>query len=182
MVSGRKWIAFVLIAFAGVSCSERPPNHVASPRETEQAMNPRLREWSTLPDGIEVVHTPARVRARSERQPDGRVQYRWVYRTTVRAKGTPVTVQEFGSFDWHDGKWVFSNFTGKPFSGRDFADWYSCPDAKLSPDAEASDPSNWSGGIQHLQAGKMRWFFVGIDDAGRRVKGEAVVELLAELK
>jgi hypothetical protein len=145
-------------------------------------MDPRLREWAALPEGIEVVHSPARVRARRERQPGGQTQYPWVYRTTVRARGRPVTVQEFGSFVWHYGKWVFSNFTGKVFSGQDFADWYSCPDGCLIPGKEATDPSNWSGGIEQLQAGKMRWFFVGIDDSGRRVKGEAVVELLAEVE
>jgi hypothetical protein len=145
-------------------------------------MDPRLREWAALPEGIEVVHSPARVRARREQQPDGRVQYRWVYRTAVRTKSEPVKVQEFGAFDWHHGKWAFSNFTGKAFSGQDFADWYSCPDAQLVPGGEASDPSNWSGGIEQLQAGKMRWVFVGIDEAGRRVKGEAIVELLAELE
>jgi hypothetical protein len=91
-------------------------------------------------------------------------------------------VQEFGSFAWHDGKWVFSNFTGKVFSGQDFADWYSCPEGRLLPGSEATDPSNWSGGIEQLQAGKMRWFFIGTDDSGRRVKGEAVVELLAEVE
>jgi hypothetical protein len=41
-------------------------------------------------------------------------------------------------------------------------------------------PPNWSTAAE-LRADKTRWYFVAIDGKGRRVKGEAVIGLKAEV-
>jgi hypothetical protein len=89
----------------------------------------KLNELARLSFGLKVVHTPAKVRAeRGERS--GRA-YTWTYKTSVTSTNGSVIVQEFGSFVWLNDKWVFANYTGKPFTSGDFANWYSCRGAKL---------------------------------------------------
>jgi hypothetical protein len=137
----------------------------------------KLDELAQLPFGLKVVHSPDRVRA--ERGGRSGRAYTWSYKTSVTSTNGSVTMLEFGSFTWHGGRWVFANFTGKPFTATDFADWYSCPGAGLAEGREFSDGSNWSGG-DVLRADKMKWYFIGITADGRKVKGEAVVETLPE--
>jgi hypothetical protein len=138
----------------------------------------KLDENEKLPFGLKVVHTPERVRA-DHGGPSGRA-FTWSYKTSVIATNGSVIVEEFGSFVWHKDKWEFSTFTGRPFTSQDFADWYSCPGAKLAEGREFFDGSNWSGG-DVLRGGKMKWYFIGVTPDGRRVKGEAIVEILPEV-
>lgn len=143
-----------------------------------QTTSPSLSEIDNLPDGLRVIHTPNPVRAHS----GGRsgYHYTWQYMTTVEAIDRPITIEQFGSFDFHGGAWQFSNFTGKPFTRADFAEWYSCPDAALEPSKICSDPQNWSG-RDRLSSGRMLWYFIGRDSAGNRVKGQSVIELVGEI-
>jgi hypothetical protein len=138
----------------------------------------KLDELEKLPFGLKVVQTPDKVRADREGR-SGRA-FTWSYKTSVTATNGSAVVEEFGSFVWREDKWVFSTFTGKPFTSRDFADWYSCPGAKLAEGQEFSDGSNWSGG-DALHGGKMKWYFIGVASDGRRVRGEAIVEILPEV-
>jgi hypothetical protein len=138
-------------------------------------------ELEKLPEGIKVTHEPkvasATLTGRSER----RSKYTWWYRTTVSTISADVTIVEFGGFTWEKGKWVAGrSFTGKPFTGEDFAEWYKCPKSILKRGESYSDPTNWST-AQELVAGKTRWYFVGVDGNGKRVKGESVIELKAEI-
>ena len=89
----------------------------------------KLDELAKFPFGLKVVYTPDKVRA----EPGGRSgrAFTWTYKTSVTSTNGSVVVKEFGSFAWHNDKWVFANFTGQPFTSEDFADWYSCPGAKL---------------------------------------------------
>lgn len=109
------------------------------------------------------------------------MEYSWVYRTSVRAVGEPVTITEFGAFAWQEGRWVLANYTGAPFTAADFADWYSCPEAKVLPGQAYADPDNWSGGSS-LARDKSLWYFIGVTSSGKRVKGEAVVDHLDKLE
>lgn len=43
-----------------------------------------------------------------------------------------------------------------------------------------ADPANWNT-VDELLPGKIRWFFVGTDGAGKRYRGDAIVEFAAEL-
>ena len=138
----------------------------------------KLDELAKLPFGLKVVQTPEKVLAVH----DGRSghAFTWLYKTSVTATNGSVVIKEFGSFVWQNGKWVFSNFTRKPFTSEDFADWYSCPGATLVEGREFFDGSNWTGG-DTLREGKMLWYFIGVTTDGRRVKGEAVVEILPKV-
>ncbi len=128
--------------------------------------------------GIEVVHEPAFVRATTG-GPSGE-PYTWVYKTTVRSLGGPVALKEFRAYCWENDAWVFSNYTGKPFTAKHFEEWYSCKDAILLPGEKYSDPRNWSGRAV-LHHSKTKWVFVGVGPEGNEVRGEAIVELLGEL-
>jgi len=141
--------------------------------------NPKLDEIARLPIGMEVKCTPnpviAELGGRSGRK------YTWLYTTSVKSTTGPLTLVEFESFTWAQGKWILSTFTGKPFTPNDFADWYSCPQANLSESAIYSDPTNWSGGGT-LQPCKMKWCYIATNAKGEHVKGEAEIELRAALK
>ena len=143
-----------------------------------QTTSPNLSEINNLPDGLRVIHTPNPVRAHS----GGRsgYHYTWQYETTVEAIDRPITIEQFGSFDFRGGTWQFSNFTGKPFTRANFVEWYSCPDAALELGKTCSDPQNWSG-RDRLGPGRMLWYFIGHDSAGNRVKGQSVIELVGEI-
>jgi hypothetical protein len=145
---------------------------------SEGPADPRLKELAPLAVGLEVTHKPNPVRA--HRGGRSGCKYTWLFETTVRSAAGAVTINEFGVFSWVDSKWVFANYTGKPFAREHFADWYSCPNATVTPGQEYSDPTNW-GGNEVLQEGRMKWYFIGTDENGNRVKGEAVIEELAEL-
>ena len=136
--------------------------------------HPGLREIGKLPDGIRVIHIPNPVQA----HPGGRsgYKYTWKYQTTVEAMDKLLFTQEFGSFYLIKNEWVFANFTGKPFTAKDFAEWYSCPKARLRPGNPCADPSNWTGNNQ-LISGKMLWLFIGRDIAGNKYKGHSVIEI-----
>jgi len=91
-----------------------------------------------------------------------------------------VVIEEFDIYFWQGGKWVKYQ---QPFSSNDFADWYSCPGAYISPDQECTDPYNWtSTDTLDFSSGdsndfsKAKWVYVGVDDNGNRVKGEAIIE------
>lgn len=135
-----------------------------------------LEELDKLPVGIKVVFEPKEPRATLTGKSDRRAKYTWWYKTTVSATDGDVTVVEFGGLSLHDGKWL----VGKPFTAKEFAEWYKCPKGVLKKGESYSDPTNWSTDVE-LRAGKTRWYFVGIDAKGNRVKGEAVVELKAEI-
>lgn len=140
-----------------------------------------LEELDKLPVGIKVTHEPKVALATLTGKSDRRQKYTWWYKTTVSATDGDITITEFGAFAWHDGKWVpGTTFTGKPYTTAEFAEWYKCPKAALKKGESFSDPTNWSTAPE-LRAGKSRWYFVGVDAKGKRVKGEAVVEEKAEI-
>lgn len=137
-------------------------------------------ELDKLPEGIKVVHEPKVALATLTGKSERRGKYTWWHKTTVSAIESEVRIVAFGGFVWEGGKWVFRSLTGKPYTENNFAEWYSCPKAVMKPRKFYTDPTNWSSDPE-LRAGKTRWFFIGIDAKGKRVKGEAVIELRAEI-
>ncbi|MBE0567030.1 MAG: hypothetical protein IH621_13800 [Krumholzibacteria bacterium] len=168
----KMYLGFValLVALSG-GCGSKTP-------EAEELLPFELLDLDSLPIGLEVVHTPDTVLADSTGASG--YKYTWTFKTTVRSTGAAVTIQEFGSLMEENGRWVLGNFTKKFFTQNDFAEWYSCPGGTVTSENEFSDPSNWVGS-NCLRPGKTKWFYVGIDDKGNRVKGEAIVEELAKL-
>jgi hypothetical protein len=178
MLSRRQFIIGVMLTLAGlgVGCDRKQETNVAAPPNAP--LDPKEKELASLPVGIEVTHRPNPVKAQV-----GGVKgyaYAWVYKTSVKTLGGPLTIQEFGSFSWFHGQWVFTNYTHKPFTAANFAGWYSCPDARLVPGQTFSDTSNWSAGNE-VKASKARWYYIATNDKGERVKGEAVIEQLGEI-
>jgi hypothetical protein len=141
--------------------------------------DPKFQEISALPVGLKVTHSPNPVKAQKG-GPSGQ-QYTWVFETVVETLGEPVTITEFGALAWFQGRWALANFTGAPFTAEDFADWYSCPGARIGPGQNFNDPINWSGD-EVLRSGKTLWYFVGVTADGKKVKGEAVVEQLGAVE
>jgi len=139
----------------------------------------KLTELESLPEGIKVVHTPSSALATWDGSKE--LKYTWTYKTTVESLAGFVTVEEFGMYFWDGNRWVFGNVTTAPFTKKDFAEWYSCPGSKILQGCEFSDPSNWSSS-GCLQDGKARWYFIGTDEQGGRVKGEATFEQLGRFQ
>jgi hypothetical protein len=133
-----------------------------------------------LPVGMKVTHDPTPSRATDTSNRKGLQKYTWFFKTTVQPTDSDVKITEFGAYGWEGGKWVFRTITRKPFTAKDFADWYSCPDALAKKGKGYADTNNWVTGPE-LVAGKSRWYYIGVDGSGRRVKGEAVSEEKAEL-
>jgi hypothetical protein len=123
--------ALLSLCIFNITCDKRQPDAAATDGKQGAArMDPKEDELTSIPVGIEVTHSPNPVKAGKGRGRSG-YKYTWTYTTSVRSTGGPLTLEEFGCFALHQGRWAFSNHTGKPFSPDDFADWYSCPNARL---------------------------------------------------
>lgn len=134
-----------------------------------------LAELASLPDGIVVEHAPDVVKA--EPWTHGEYRIKWEFATRVAPGSGSVRIVEFGCLSWFATTWVFANYTGEPFGTTEFAAWYGCPDGLMSAGGTYADSSNWHG-ADRLAAGKGLWYFIGIDEDGRRVKGRAEVAFL----
>jgi hypothetical protein len=135
-------------------------------------------ELAKLPVGLKVVHRPVKVRA--ERAGRSGFAYTWTFQTEVNAMEHPVVIQEFRCLYWDGSRWLGPDPKPAIYGDKEFAEWYFCPGAKLIPGKVYIDPVNWNG-HSRLVAQKAKWYFIGTTPDGRRVKGEAVVELLPEL-
>jgi hypothetical protein len=146
----------------------------------DEARPTSVEELDKLPVGLTVTHYPQP--ALAAETPNAKVlsRYTWFFKTTVRATDGDVNLTEFGGYSQAGRTWVFNNITRKPFTPKDFDDWYACPKGALKKGKDYSDARNWVTSAA-LQAGKSRWYYVGVDGSGRRVKGEAVIDLKAEI-
>jgi hypothetical protein len=140
---------------------------------------PSIEELEKLPVGLKITHSPNPGQAtETPRHKSGK--YTWFFKTTVRATDSDVKLTQFGAFSEVGGKWVFGNFTSKPFTPKDFAEWYSCTNAELKKAKDYADPSDW-GASNALQVTKWRSYYLGTDSKGQLVKGEAIFESKSEI-
>ncbi|MCE9567134.1 MAG: hypothetical protein K8U57_34460 [Planctomycetes bacterium] len=168
------------IALMMLVCQLAPSSGTTRHADADEPKSITLEELDKLPTGIKVTHEPKVALATLTGKSERRLKYTWWYKTTVMATDPDLTIVEFGGFVWQDGKWVVRSINSKPFTGEDFAEWYKCPKAVLKKGEAYSDPTNWSTAPE-LMAGKTRWYFIGVDGKGKRFKGEAVIELKAEI-
>ena len=140
----------------------------------------KLSELALIPEGIMVFHTPDPVHYTLYSHTISGV--RWQYSTTVSSMGGPVTIIEFGYFVERNGQWEFSYGEEVPYiySSYDFAEKYNCPNSVLHSGESYTDTRNQSI-IDCVPEQVVKWYFIGVDAEGKRVKGEANVKLLAEL-
>jgi WD40 repeat protein len=131
-------------------------------------------EATTATTQLEVTHNPNP----AQFQPMGASgsAYTCAFKTSVKAVGAGVRIKKFGMYFWENNQWVHSaSNNGQPWLPEDFSDWYSCPGAYIESGQECSDPNNWTGAdTPFLSKGK--WYYVGVDDNGNEVQGEAVIE------
>jgi hypothetical protein len=131
-----------------------------------------------LPTGLVVRHLPAQVQAMPSGL-DGQA-FRWEYRTTVSAMSA-CEILGFAAYRWDGAAWVPRNPDGAFFTAGDFAEWYAGAEGRIPAGGGWSDPRNFCTGAE-LVAGRTKWVFIAELTNGRRVKGEAIVELLGELE
>ncbi len=135
-------------------------------------------EIDQLPIGLIVRHLPAKVQA--TRGGVDKKHYRWEYRTAVSAMADS-TILGFAAWRWDGERWVPRNPAGTFFTTGDFAEWYLAPGGKIGAGEERADGANFCTSTE-LVAERTKWVFVAETSGGRRVKGEAIVEQLAELE
>ena len=137
--------------------------------------NAVLATLESLPVGLSVVHTPNPATAVE----DSTAYYRftWNYSTSVQSTSGEVTIVDFGTLSRVGDQWIFANYNGKPFGSTEFAKWYGCESAVVREGVPCTDPSNWTGSgcLGNLNS---LWYFIGEDQAGRRVQGSAEISML----
>lgn len=177
--SGRSYGGLAVSGAVAGTAELSPPTRT-SPPIVRQSIEPTLANVALLPVGIEVTHTPSVVKA-TPGGANGNWNYYWYHATALRATGSPVTITEFGAYEFYDGQWNLNNFDGIAFTAEQFESWYSCPGASVSTDNACADGASWTANDVLVES-STKWVYVGVDGEGRSVKGEAVVEHIAELE
>ena len=132
----------------------------------------------SIPDYISVKHNPTPALAKLNGRSGSK--YTWIYKTSVSSPNQDIKIIEFGSFGSLSGKWVFSNYTNKPFTPKNFEDWYNCPNAILKAGQTYTDINNWSGS-EELESHTSLWYFIGQLPNGKKVKGFGIAKTLGKL-
>ncbi|MBK8167828.1 MAG: hypothetical protein IPK64_17930 [bacterium] len=163
----------ILIASAGLALADQETAESTDASE-------KLRELESMPVGIAVSHTPSPVRYTLN--PSNVSGVEWQFSTTVSAVGGPVTIVEYGYFVERNEQWDFNYENELPLSSSssDFASEFDCPNALMIPGSSYTHPENRSA-IDCIPEQLVKWYFIGIDADGNRVKGEAGVKLITEL-
>ena len=170
----------ILLVSILVFCSFVGPAQAEPKKVALFESNLKLKELASLPEGLAVSHTPDPVLYTLLSASLSGVQ--WQHSTTVSSKVGPVTIIDFGYFVERNGHWEFSHGTEVPYTytSSDFAERYDCPSSELQPGQSYTDEWNRSI-IDCVPEQMVKWYFIGLDAKGNRVKGEANVKLLTEL-
>ena len=132
-----------------------------------------------IPDGIIVKHSPDSVYATKDSRDTA--YFYWYHKTTVLAENEDLEITEFGSYTWNQNHWALTTVTEKPFTNKDFAEWYSCPNGKLIKGKAYTDKSNWQR-LLHLRDTKVLWYYIGKNEKGENFKGTAVITYIGYTK
>jgi hypothetical protein len=165
-----KFSNIVLFSACILGCMGKPDLGI------ELTTNPPKRLDSSLdklPQGIHVLHSPNPVAPKfGIMNTQGQEGYRWLYTTTVTAINTPIQIVEWGILYWEDNQW---HALDERLDSKEFAHYFDCPEAKITPHHEYScDFGSFIGNLAEYD--KLKWYFIGIDEDGQRVKGEGIVE------
>jgi hypothetical protein len=136
----------------------------------------KLAELASLPQGLTVTHTPDPV-STSFFGPSG---VQWAHSTTVSSTVGPVTIIEYGFLLERNGRWTDETGIRSKYTASEFAKNFESPDAKLLPGKSYTNEWNRSRSDNRPeQVGK--WYFIGLDSKGNRVKGEANLKLVGDM-
>ena len=92
----------------------------------------------------------------------------------------PVTIVEYGFFLERNGRWTDETGIRSKYTANDFEMYFGSPDAKLLPGNSYTNEWNRSNSDNiPEQVGK--WYFIGLDSKGNRVKGEANIKLVGNM-
>jgi hypothetical protein len=131
---------------------------------------------------MEVIHSPSKVPSPVGPNSEGWT-YQWLFETEVRAIDRSLTILKFGICAWDGTQWILPSDNRRYNAGilgqTEFKEWYSCPSGRIVPGKSAIDAENWAGSRTRTPF-RQKWFFIAVDENGKRFKGEAVVELLDE--
>ena len=171
---------FLTIAIIGLCCVASATKFVeeaTADTHGPHASDITLAELASLPEGLIVSHTPEEVEATFF----GPTGSHYSHQTTVSSTVGPVTIVEYGYLVERDGRWTNAIGIGiqDKYSAKDFAELFNCPDAKL--DTGRAYTNEWNESVINNfpeQVGK--WYFIGIDAQGHRVKGEANIKLISD--
>lgn len=139
----------------------------------------QIDDFDQLPMGLIVRHLPAQVQALPQEDEAGK-HWRWEFRTAVSAMAES-TIVGFAAFRWDGERWLPRRADNAFFTAGDFAEWYEAPEGRVPAGQECGDATNFCVSAE-LVAERVKWVYVAQTSSGRRVKGEAVVELLAEVE
>lgn len=132
-----------------------------------------MAELASLPEGLVVSHTPEQV----EPSVFGPTGSQYAHQTTVQSTVGPVKIVEYGYLVEEDGHWTSAWNVQDKYSAKDFAELFGCPEAQVQTDQVYTNEWNQSGlNTGPEQMGK--WYFIGEDAQGNRVKGEADIKLV----
>lgn len=154
--------ALLCLALAALAAPE-----VQGPLDSEF----KLGELAGIPDGLVVTHAPDTVEP-TFTGPGGK---EWLHRTAVTSEVGPVTIVQYGYFLQNDGHWYLA-YGEEGFSGEDFAKRFGCPDATMRAGTTYTNEFTRSTPDRGPEQ-TARWYFIGVDAEGNRVKGEATVTL-----
>lgn len=174
----------VLVLFILFSCTNDDYNNSEnkSAEYIENGEKENLPEViKDIPVSIEVIHDPDTIYAKIHDADS--TKFKWGHTTTVIARNSNIQIIEFGTYNLKDGKWTLGNLTKKPYKSKDFETWYfkktsndmvsweNCQGAYLIKDQEYIDPSNWSISNAELVERNGLWYYIGINDSGKKVCG-----------
>jgi hypothetical protein len=139
-----------------------------------------LDELEKLPTGLKVVHSPSEVRGPNEGLNTG-WRFSWSFRTEVHAIEKRIKIVQFGIAAWDGFQWVLplsqNEYNNGVLDAKTFEQWYGKDAGIIVPGDPAIDPQNWAGS-HLLKDFKQKWFFIGVDETGKKWKGEGIVALV----
>ena len=172
--NGRVWLVNPIFEEVG---NDVPTTNM--PSETKYDYKKLPDKLENIPDGIEVINNPDTVRAVKTNNDTN--FYYWFHKTSVKALNEDLEITEFGSYSWISDHWEFSTVTGKPFTKKDFEDWYNCKGGKLIKGKNYTDNNNWSRQSE-LQKSIVLLYYLGTNEKGDIFKGTAMIICLPELR
>jgi hypothetical protein len=166
-------LLLLVAAASGCSLFNRPSSGTAT-----------VEELDSLPVGIDVTLTAYSVRA-TDNGPESKEgeRYVWSYRPTVQAKAGKLTVVDYGVCSWQDGRWVLAeedHYDDASQAAGEFEDDFPCPNGRLTPGQSYAGVQDYYSDA--LEPVRLKWFVVARDESGNLWKGEAELDLLAELE
>lgn len=128
-------------------------------------------QLESMPDGIRVRFSENPVDAKGPFPPlpsGSGWHYTRDYTVAVESAAGELRIQRWGVLELDAGRWKHA-----AFSAKDFEEAFACPGGILLPSQEyVFEQAHQVGTLP----GKVRWYFIAVDEDGNLAKGEALVK------